>query len=227
VGANDAGIRAAVDATVDAGTVYFEMRLESEPAGVARFRSQGVCDFARRRAASRTVTDVPADVPDVFQIADGGVVYSQEVGDQWHVLDMGGWGGASLLSVLGWLYGVVEAQAGDAGEHVVTMSARRALEACPAPLRDDLRTAFDQAGHLDAVATGWVRSDAANRVTECRLDLPGSVNGLFGSVDVSSRITLVLSDFGEPASIRPPDAGPAEPIGEYVERILREAEEGE
>jgi hypothetical protein len=140
---------------------------------------------------------------------------------------MGGWGGASLLSVLGWLYGVVEARAGDTGEHIVTMSARRALEACPDPLRDDLRTAFDQAGHLDAVAIGWVSTDAANRVTECRLDLPGSVDGLFGSVDVSSRITLVLSDFGEPACISPPDVGPAEPIGEYVERILRQAEEGE
>jgi hypothetical protein len=207
--------------------VYFEMRLESEPAWVARFRSQGVCDFTRRRAASRTVTDVPAEVPDVFQIADGGIVYSQEAGDEWHVLDMGGWYTASLLSVLGWLYGVVDARAGDAGEHIVTMSARRAVEACPAPLRDELRTAFDQAGHLDAVATGWVRTDAANRVTECRLELPASVNGLFGSVDVSSRITLVLSDFGEPARIRPPDAGPAVPIGDYVERILRQTEEGE
>ena len=227
MGANDAGIRAAVDATVDAGTVYFEMRLESEPAGVARFRSQGVCDFTRRRAASRTVTDVPADVPDVFQITDGGIVYSQESGDEWHVLDMGSWASAGLLSVLGWLYGVVDVRTGDDGDHGVTMSAERALEVCPAPLRDELRTSFYQAGHLDAVATGRVRTDASNRIVECRLELPASVNGLFGSVDVSSRITVALSDFGVPAQIRPPDAGHAQPIEDFVERILRSAEEGE
>ncbi|WP_142049795.1 hypothetical protein [Pseudonocardia kunmingensis] len=228
VGTDDAGLIAAVEATVDAGTAYFEMELVSEPPGFARFRSHGVCDFAHRRAASRTVTDLPADVPEIFQIADGGVVYSQEPGDGWHVLDMGGWGSASLLAVLGWLYGVVDARAGDGGEHHVTMSARRAVENCPEPLREELRTAFQQAGHLDAVATGRVRTDGANRVTECRLELPGGENGLFGTVDLRSRITLVLSDFGEPAHIRPPDAaGPAQPIGDLAEEVLRHAEDGE
>jgi hypothetical protein len=230
VGANDAGIRAAVGATVDAGTAYYELLLESEPAGVTRSRSQGVCDFAHRRAAEHTVTEVPEDVPDVFQITDGGVVYSQdsepgEAGAEWHVLDMGGWGSASLLSVLGWLYGTVDARAGESGEHTVTMSARRALEACPESLRAGLRMGFDLAGHLDAVATGRVRTDSSNRVTECRLEFPGGEDGLFGSVDVRSRITLTLSDFGEPASIRPPAAGPALPIRDYVEQILRRAEE--
>lgn len=227
VGANDAGIRAAVDATVDAGTVYFEMQLESEPAGVVRSRSQGVCDFTHRREAGNTVTELPADAPDVFQIVDGGIVYSQETGDEWHALDMGGWAAASLLSVLGWLYGVVEVRPGDGGDHGVTMSAERAVERCPAPLRDELRTSFYQSGHLDAVATGRVRTDAANRIVECRLEVPASVNGLFGSVDVGSRITVVLSDFGAPAHIRPPDAGPAQPIEDFVESILRRAEEGE
>jgi hypothetical protein len=203
------------------------MEMESEPAGVVRSRSQGVCDFTRRCEASHTVTDVPADVPDTFQIVDGGVVHTQEDGDRWHALDMGGWGSAGLLSMLGWLYGVVDARAGDSGEHIVTLSTTRAVEACPAPLRDELRRAFSQAGHLDAVATGWVRTDAANRVTGCRLDLPGQEDGLFGSVDIGCRITLSLSDFGEPASIQPPDAGPAQPIEDLVERILRRAEEGE
>ena len=141
MGASDARIQAAVGATVDAGTAYFEMQLESERAAVTRSRSQGVCDFTHRRAAAYTVTEVPEDVPDVFQITDGGVVYSQdcepgETGDQWLVLDMGSWASASLLSVLGWLYGVVDARAGDSGEHVVTLSAARAIQACPAPLRD-------------------------------------------------------------------------------------------
>jgi hypothetical protein len=94
-------------------------------------------------------------------------------------------------------------------------------------LRDELRTAFVQAGHLDAVATGWVRTDASNRVTECRLALPGGADGLFGSADVGSRIALALADLGEPASIRPPDAGPAVPIGKDIEQILRRAEESE
>ena len=74
------------------------------------------------------------------------------------------------------------------------------------------RPAGPRPGHgLDrrAVATGWVRTDAANRVTKCRLELPASRNGLFGSVGVGYRITLVVSDFGEPAYIRPPDTGPA------------------
>lgn len=225
MGMDDAGIRAAVGATVNAGTTYFEMRLESEPAGMMRSRSHGICDFTHRRAIAHTVTELPQDVPDVFQITDGGVVYSQEADDQWHVLDMGGWGTASLMAVLGWLYGVVEVRAADGRDHAVTMSAQRAVEACPAPLRDELRTAFHQAGHLDAVATGRVRTDAANRVTECRLELPPGRGGLFGSYDVGSRVTLTLSDFGGPADIRPPDAGPAQPIGEIVERILRRSDE--
>ncbi|QYN34541.1 hypothetical protein K1T35_40130 [Pseudonocardia sp. DSM 110487] len=225
--ADDAKIRAAVGVTVDAGTVHFEMRMESEPAGMMRERSQGVCDFAHRREACHTVTELPADVPDVFQITDGGIVYSRDTGDEWHVLDMGSWASAGLLSVLGWLYGVVDVRTGDGGDHGVTMSAARALETCPAPLRDELRTSFHQAGHLDAVATGRVRTDASGRIVECRLELPASVNGLFGSVDVGSRITVVLSDFGEPAHIRPPDAGPAQPIEDFVEHILRHVEEGE
>jgi hypothetical protein len=227
MGANEAGIRAAVDATVDAGTVHFEIQMESEAAGMMRERSHGVCDFINRRAAVHTVTELPADVPDTFQITDGGIVYTQETGDEWHVLDMGSWASASLLSELGWLYGVVDVRPGDGGDHGVTMSAVRALDVCPAPLRNELRTSFHQAGHLDAVATGRVRTDAANRIVECRLELPASVDGLFGSVDVSSRITVVLSDFGMPAHIRPPDAGPAQPIEDLVERILRGAEEGE
>jgi hypothetical protein len=225
VEADDARIRAAVAATVDAGTAYFKMRIESEPAGVMRSRSNGVCDFTHLRAAGHTVTDVPADVPDVFQITDGGVVYSQDVDDEWVVLDMGGWAAASLMSVLGWLYGVVDVRAGDCGDHGVTVSAQRAIAACPVPLRDELRTAFHQAGHLDAVATGRVATDAWNRVTRCRLELPSSRNGMFGSLDVGSRITLTLTDFGEPVHIRPPDAGPAQPIEEYVEPIIRRAEE--
>lgn len=228
MGASEAGIRAAVGATVDAGTAYFEMTLESEPAGVARLRTQGVCDFAHQREAAHTVTHVPEGVPDIFQITDGGLVYSQETGDRWHVLDVGGWASAGLLSVLGWLYGVVDAAAGDSGGHTVTMSAQRAVEACPASLRDELRTAFAQAGHHDAVATGWLRTDASNRVTECRLELPGGADGLFGSADIGSRITLALSDFGEPASITPPpDAGPPVPMAEYIEQILRPEEERE
>jgi hypothetical protein len=75
--ADHAGIRAVVGATADAGTAYYELRLESVPAGVTRSRSQGVCDFTQRRAAGYTVTEVPEDVPGVFQITDGGVVYSQ------------------------------------------------------------------------------------------------------------------------------------------------------
>ena len=220
-------MRAAVEATIAAGTAYYEMQMESEPAGVLRDRSQGVCDFTRRCEASHTVTDVPADVPDTFQIVAGGVIYTHEDGDRWYALDMGGWGSTGLLSMLGWLYGVVDARAGDSGEHVVTLSAARAVEACPAPLRDELRRAFSQAGHLDAVATGWVRTDAANRVTECRLDLPGQEDGLFGSVDVGCRITLSLSDFGEPASIQLPDVGPALPVEDFVEQIFRRAEESE
>jgi hypothetical protein len=220
-------MRAAVEATIEAGTAYYEMQMESEPAGVVRSRSQGVCDFTRRCEASHTVTDVPADVPDAFQIVAGGVIYTHEDGDRWYALDMGGWGSTGLLSMLGWLYGVVDARAGDSGEHVVTLSAARAVEACPAPLRDELRRAFSQAGHLDAVATGRVRTDAANRVTECRLDLPGQEDGLFGSIDVGCRITLSLSDFGAPASIQPPDAGPAVAVEDYVEEIFRRAEEGE
>jgi hypothetical protein len=227
MGANEAGIRAAVDATVDAGTVHFEIQMESEAAGMMRERSHGVCDFAHRRAACHTVTELPADVDGVFQITDGGIVYSQETGDEWHVLDTGSWVSAGLLSMLGWLYGVVEVRTGDGGDHGVTMSAARALETCPAPLRDELRTSFHQAGHLDAVATGRVRTDASGRIVECRLELPASVNGLFGSVDVGSRITVVLSDFGEPAHIQPPDAGPAQPIEDFVEQILRHAEEDE
>jgi hypothetical protein len=221
------GMRAAVEATVDAGTAVYELLLESEPEGIVRSHSQGVCDFTHRRAADHTVTEVPVGVPDNFQITDGGVVHSREAGAEWHVLDMGGWGAASLLSVLGWLYGVVDVRPGDSGGHIVAMSAQRALEACPARLRPELHTAFDQAGHLDAVATGWVRTDAGNRVTEFRLELPFSRNGLFGSVDVGSRIVLTLSGFGEPASVRPPGAGPAQPIGEFVERFFRGAEERE
>jgi hypothetical protein len=225
---DDAGMRAAVEATVDAGTAYYEMLMESVPAGVMRDRIQGVCDFARRREASHTVTDVPADISDTFHIIDGGVVYTQEDGDRWDALDMGGWGSSGgLLWMLGWLYGVVDARAGDSGEHIVTLSAARAVEVCPPPLRDELRRAFSYAGHLDAVATGWVRTDAANRVTECRLDLPGQEDGLFGSVDVGCRVTLSLSDFGEPASIQPPDAGPAMPVEDYVEEIFRRIEESE
>jgi hypothetical protein len=221
-------MRAAVEATVDAGTAFYELLLETEPAGIARMRSQGVCDFTNRRAADHTVTEVPEGVPDHFQITDGGVVYGHEAGDEWHVLDVGGWGAASLLSMLGWLYGAVDARPGDSREHIVTMRAQRALEACPAPLRPELHAAFDQSGHLDAVATGRVRTDAANRITEFRLELPFSRDGLFGSVDVGSRITLTLSDFGEPAHIQPPGgAGPAEPIGEFVERFFRRAEESE
>jgi hypothetical protein len=220
-------MRAAVEATIEAGTAYYEMQMESDPAGVVRSRSQGICDFTRRCEASHTVTDVPADVPDTFQIVDGGVIHTHEDGDRWHALDMGGWGSAGLLSMLGWLYGAVDARAGDSGEQVVTLSAARAVEACPAPLRDELRRAFSQAGHLDAVATGWVRTDAANRVTECRLDLPGQQDGLFGSVDVGCRITLSLSDFGEPASIQLPDAGPALPVEDYVEQIFRRGQESE
>jgi hypothetical protein len=227
VGADEAGIRAAVDATVDAGTVYFEMQIESESAGMIRVRCHGVCDFTHRREAAHTVTELPADVPDVFQIIDGGIVYTQETGDEWYCLDVGSWAAASLLSELAWLYGVVDVRPGDGGDHGVTMSAERALEVCPAPLRDELRTSFHQAGHLDAVGTGRVRTDASNRIVECRLELPASVHGLFGSVDVSSRITVVLSDFGAPAHIRPPDAGPAQPIEDFVERTLRRAEEGE
>jgi hypothetical protein len=221
-------MRAAVEATVDAGTASYELLHESEPAGILRSRSQGVCDFTHRRAADHTVTEVPEGVPDHFQITDGGVVYDQEAGGDWHALDMGSWCAASLLSMLGWLYGAVDVRPGDSGEHVVTMRAQRALEACPAPLRPELHTAFDQAGHLDAVATGRVRTDAANRVTEFRLELPFSRDGLFGSVDVGSRITITLSDFGEPAHILPPGgAGPVEPIGELVERFFRLAEERE
>jgi hypothetical protein len=231
VGASDARIHAAVGATVDAGTAHFETLLESEPAAVTRSRSQGVCDFTHRRETSYIVTEVPEHVPDVFQITDGGVVYSQdrvpgETGDQWFVLDMGSWASASLLSMLGWLYGTVDAQAGASGEHTVTMSARRAVETCPEPLREELRAAFALVGHLDAVATGRVRTDAANRVTECRLELPGGgEDGLFGSSDVRARVTLTLSDFGEPAAIQPPDAGPALPIKDCIEPFLRREEE--
>jgi hypothetical protein len=223
---DDAGLAGAVDATVAAGTAYYELLLESEPAGIVRTRSQGVCDFARRRAATHTVTEVPEGVPDQFQITDGGVVHSTESGDEWYALDMGGWGAASLLAVLGWLYGAVDARSGDDGERTVTMSARRALETCPASLRPELATAFGQSGHLEAVATGRVRTDAANRVTGFRLDLPYSRDGLFGSLDVGSRTVLTLSGFGEPADIRPPDSGPVQPVGEFVERLLR-ADESE
>lgn len=231
MGASDAAIRAAVGATVDAGTAYFEVQLETEPE-VTRSRSHGVCDFTHRRASDYTVTDVPENVPDVLHITHGGVVYSQDVGpgeagDEWQALDMGSWVSASLLSELGWLYGTVDARPGEAGEHIVTMSAQRALEACPAPLRDELHTAFSQSGHLNAVATGWVRTDDANRVTECRLEFPGSEDSLFGTVDIRSRVTLTLFDFGEPADIRSPDAGPAPPIGDLVARIFRRAEESE
>jgi hypothetical protein len=107
------------------------------------------------------------------------------------------------------------------------MSARRAVEACPAPLREEPRLAFEQTGHLDAVATGWVRTDAADRLAECRLEIPPGGAGLFGPVDVGCRVTLVLSGFGEPASIRPPDAGPAQPIGECIERIFGRVDERE
>jgi len=222
-----AAVRAAVGATVEAGTAYFEMQLESEPAGVVRSRSQGVCDFTHRRAASHTVTDVPPDVPDVFQITDGGVVYSQETGDQWHVLDMGGWVAASPLSELGWLYGVVEVSVRDSGDHHLTTSAQRAIDACPAPLREELRMSFQQSGHLDAVVTGLVSTDTSNRVTRCELEFPPGEDGLFGTTEVGCRITLTLSDFGVPAYISPPDAGPAQPIEDLVERIFRRAEEGE
>jgi hypothetical protein len=225
--ANEAGIRAAVDATVDAGTVSFETQIESESGGMIRLRRHGVCDFTHWREAAHTVTELPADVPDAYQITDGGIVYTQETGDEWSALDMGGWAAASLMSELAWLYGVVDVRPGDGGDHGVTMSAERALEVCPAPLRDELRTSFQQAGHLDAVGTGRVRTDASNRIVECRLELPASVNGLFGSVDVSSRITVALSDFGVPAQIRPPDAGHAQPIEDFVGSFLRRAEEGE
>jgi hypothetical protein len=216
VGADDARIRAAVEATVDAGTVRFEMELETEPADVNRSRSHGVCDFTQRRAECRTVTDVPANVPDTFQITDGGVVYTQEPGGHWHALDMGGWAAASLMSDLGWFYGVVEARELAPSEHTVTTSARHAVDACPAPLRDELRTAFEQSGHLDAIATGWVRTDASNRITGCRLSIPPGGAGLFGPVDLTCRIALDLSRFGEPAAIRVPDAGPAQPVREGI-----------
>lgn len=222
-------IRAAVEATVAAGTVRYEMELESEPAHVNRSRSRGVCDFARRREASRTVTDVPADVPDAFQITDGSVVYTQEPGGGWHALDMGCWSAASLLASLGWFYGAVDATAlitaEDGAEYTVTMSARRAVETGPEALRDELRRAFELSGHLDAAATGWVRTDAANRITGCRLEIPPGGPGLFGAVDVGARISLAFSRFGEPAVIRPPDAGPAPSLEETIERFLGDGDE--
>jgi hypothetical protein len=231
-------IRSAVDTTVRSGTAFFTMDLETRPSGV-RMRSQGVCDFANRRAATRTLMDplpgAPTNsLPDVFQLADGGVVYSQlgsgpgDAEEQWHVVDVGGWVAAGPLSVLGWLYGVTEMHAGDEeAAHLVAMSARLAVDACPAALQDDLRAVFFTTGQLETVATGRVRLDDGHRIAEFVLDIPQGGEGPDGTVHDAARIALVLTDFGAPAMIRPPGSGPAVPVGEYIEYVLRLAGESE
>jgi hypothetical protein len=130
--------------------------------------------------------------------------------------------------VLGWLYGVMQIQAGDEeATHLVAMNARRAVDVCPADLQDDLRAVFVATGQLDAVATGRVRLDDRQRITEFVLEIPQGGEGPDGTVHDAARIVLVLADFGEPAMIRPPNAGPAMPVGEYIEYVLRLAAESE
>ncbi len=67
-----------------------------------------------------------------------------------------------------------------------------------------------------------VRVDDRHCIVEFVLEIPQGGEGPDGTVHDAARIELVLTDFGEPAMmIRPPDAGPAVPIEEYVEYVLR------
>jgi hypothetical protein len=84
-----------------------------------------------------------------------------------------------------------------------------------------MRHAFVETGQIDVAATGEVRLDDRNRVAEFRLDVPAGCRGADGTVHDAARFVLVLDDFGLPVLIEPPDAGPAMPIREYVEQVLR------
>jgi hypothetical protein len=212
---SSAMIGAAVDSTLEAGTASFTMELNSSPGGIT-MRYRGVCDFTHQRLAAHVdVETEPADPSDEpaggFQVVDGGAVYFRNVQrsdaeEQWHVADVGGWVAAGPLAVLGWLYGVEDVQAtGRAGVYVVTMSGRRAVDAGPDGLRDGMRHAFVETGQIDADATGVVRLDDRNRVTEFRLDVPEGCRGADGTVYDAARFVLVLADFGLPALIEPPD----------------------
>lgn len=230
-------IRAAVDSTLEAGTASLRMELSTSPGGVT-MRYRGVCDFAHERLAAHVDVETgsvdPSDEPaGGLQVVDGGTVYFRnvqrtDVEEQWHVADVGGWVAAGPLAVLGWLYGVEDVrETGRAGAHAVTMSGRRAVEASPDRLRDGMRHAFVETGQIDADATGEVRLDDRNRVTEFRVDVPAGCRGADGTVHDAARFVLRLDDFGEPAIVEPPDAGPAVPIREYVEQVLRLAAGGD
>jgi len=209
-----------VNATVEAGTASFAMELTSSPGGV-RMRYLGVCDFGHRRLSARVdvATGPSGEGGHCIQVVDGGIVYLRNPDGSWHVADVGGWVAAGPLSVLGWLYGVEDVRAADDGAHLVTMSGRRAVDACPGPLREEMRHAFAETGQIDAVATGRVRLDDRNRVTEFRLDVPAGCRGVDGTVHDAARFDLVLSGFGEPALVEPPDAGPAVPVREYIDHV--------
>ncbi len=230
-------ICAAVDSTLEAGTASFTMELNSSPGGIT-MRYRGVCDFTHQRLAAHVDVEIePADPSDEpaggFQVVDGGTVYFRNVQrsdaeERWHVADVGGWVAAGPLAVLGWLYGVEDVQAtGRAGVYAVTLNGRRAVEASPDQLREGMRHAFVETGQIDADATGEVRLDDRNRVTEFRLDVPEGCRGADGTVHDAARFVLVLDDFGLPALIEPPDAGPAVPIREYVEQVLRLVADGD
>lgn len=234
---SSATIGAAVDSTLEAGTASFRMELNSSPGGVT-MRYRGVCDFSQERLAAHVDVETgsadPADEPaGGLQVVDGGTVYFRnvqrtDVEEQWHVADVGGWVAAGPLAVLGWLYGVEDVQpTGRAGVQAVTMSGRRAIEASPERLREGMRHAFVETGQIDSDATGEVHLDDRNRVTEFRLDVPAGSQGADGTVHDAARFVLILDDFGQPALIEPPDAGPAVPIREYVERVLRLAADGD
>ncbi|MGQ0576070.1 MAG: hypothetical protein ACT4RN_17945, partial [Pseudonocardia sp.] len=168
----------------------------------------------------------PAGADDVFQVIDGGVVYTQpglpstDGEPAWTVVDTGSWVAASPLAVFGWLYGVAEAEQ-DGGRYEFRATGAGVVEHCPAELRDDFRHALTQLGQHETAVTGRARLDDAGRVVELSVDIPAGCVGADGTVHDAARTELAFDDLGLPAAITPPDAGPSVSLAEYVERVRR------